>query len=56
MHRFCVKFFESEDGATSIEYALIALLISTTIISTVTNIGTSLSGIFTNVNAGFVGK
>jgi len=51
-----VKFLNDEDGATAIEYALIALLISTVIVSAASSIGTSLNGVFTNVNSGFVAK
>ena len=56
MLQILAKFLENEDGATAIEYALIALLISTVIISATTNIGTNLNNIFTRVNAGFVAK
>ena len=50
------KFAENDDGATAIEYALIATLISIVIVSAATNIGTNLGNIFTKVNAGFVAK
>ena len=56
MPQIFVKFFENEDGATAIEYALIALMISIVIITATTNIGTNLSNIFTRVNAGFTAK
>jgi pilus assembly protein Flp/PilA len=38
-----------ENGATAIEYGLIAALISVVIISAITAIGTSLSGTFSSV-------
>ena len=47
------EFLDNEDGATAIEYALIALSISIVIITAVTNIGTNLNSAFTKVNAGF---
>jgi pilus assembly protein Flp/PilA len=43
------RFFANEDGATAIEYALIASLIALVIITTVTAVGTSLSSTFNSV-------
>jgi pilus assembly protein Flp/PilA len=54
MPRLFTDFLNDEDGATAIEYALIALLISLLVISGATNIGTNLVGVFTKVNTGFV--
>jgi pilus assembly protein Flp/PilA len=51
--RTLVRFAGNEDGATAIEYGLIALLISTVIISSTRNLGNTLVNIFTQVNAGF---
>jgi pilus assembly protein Flp/PilA len=48
-----VKFADDENGATSIEYALIALLISTVILVSVRSVGTTLVNIFTMVGNGF---
>jgi pilus assembly protein Flp/PilA len=48
-----VRFIESEDGATAIEYGLIALLISTVIVASTRSIGLTLNSVFTQVNAGF---
>lgn len=56
MPQIFVAFLENEDGATVIEYALIALLISIVIIAATMSIGTNLNTIFTKVNAGFVAK
>lgn len=39
----------NEDGATAIEYGLIAALIAVVIITAVTGIGTNLTGKFTQV-------
>jgi pilus assembly protein Flp/PilA len=46
MLRFFRKLRKDENGATAIEYGLIAGLISVLIIGGVTVIGTSLQGIF----------
>jgi pilus assembly protein Flp/PilA len=43
------RFFKNEDGATAIEYGLIAALIAVVVIGAVTTVGTSLSGTFANV-------
>ncbi|WP_072385877.1 Flp family type IVb pilin [Hyphomicrobium sp. CS1BSMeth3] len=47
------RFQKDASGATAIEYALIAGLISIVIVASATAIGGSLSDIFTKVNAGF---
>jgi pilus assembly protein Flp/PilA len=44
-------FFRDERGATAIEYALIASLISIVIVAAVTAIGGSLSGTFNDAAA-----
>ena len=43
------KINEDETGATAIEYGLFAALIAVVIIVAVTNIGSSLNDVFTNV-------
>ena len=43
------RFAASESGVTGIEYALIGSLVAVVIVSAVTKIGTTLSGIFTSV-------
>jgi pilus assembly protein Flp/PilA len=48
-----VRFLRDERGATSIEYALIASVISIVIVGAATSIGSSLEGIFEAVAAGF---
>jgi pilus assembly protein Flp/PilA len=49
-----MSFFKSlardEQGATAIEYGLIAALIAVAAITAMTNLGSTLSGTFTNVN------
>ena len=44
------RFFANEDGATAIEYGLIAALIAVVVIGAVTAVGTNLSSTFTNVS------
>ena len=41
------KLIRDESGATAIEYALIASLISVAIITTATQVGTSIGDVFT---------
>lgn len=48
-----IAFVQAEDGATSIEYALIATFIAMAIITSVTAIGVNVSNVFTNVAAAF---
>ena len=45
------SFFKNESGATAIEYGLIAAGIAVAIITAVNGVGTSLSGVFTNVSS-----
>lgn len=47
------NFLRDQSGATSIEYALIAVGVSITIIAAVQGIGTSMSAKFTAVSNGF---
>ena len=44
------SFLKDEHGATAIEYAMIAAFIAIAIVGAVTSLGTSLNGIFANVN------
>ena len=44
-----LKLIKNEEGATAIEYGLIAALIAVAAIAAMSNIGTSLSGTFTTV-------
>ncbi len=48
-------FLRNEDGATAIEYALIAGGISIAIVATVQAVGTSLTGTFTSVSNALAG-
>jgi pilus assembly protein Flp/PilA len=42
----------NKEGATAIEYGLLAALIAVAIIATVAAVGTALNGTFTNVETG----
>ncbi|KAB2836535.1 MAG: Flp family type IVb pilin [Caedimonadaceae bacterium] len=44
-----VSFFRNEDGATAIEYGLIAALISVAILAVLSTIGTDLFNVFTKI-------
>lgn len=46
------KLFRNEEGATAIEYGLIAALISVVIITAVTTLGGNLNNTFTSVSNG----
>jgi pilus assembly protein Flp/PilA len=43
------RFLANDDGATAIEYGLIAALIAVVIITAVTTVGVNLSGTFNTV-------
>lgn len=45
------NFAANEDGATAIEYGLIAALIAVGIIAAATTLGNSLSNLFTSISA-----
>ncbi|WP_135211043.1 Flp family type IVb pilin [Vitreimonas flagellata] len=49
------KFLNNEDGATAIEYGLIAALIGVAIIVAVSAVGTSLDTTFTDVSTALDG-
>ncbi len=46
------RFVSNDDGATAIEYALMASLIALFIIAGVQTVGTKVSTVFTEVGAG----
>ncbi len=43
------KIFKNEDGATAIEYGLIAALIAVAAIAGMSSLGTNLGGTFNNI-------
>jgi pilus assembly protein Flp/PilA len=47
--RFMGKLLRDDNGATAIEYGLIAALISVVIITAVTLVGSNLSGVFNSI-------
>jgi len=47
-----VKFIKNEDGATAIEYGLIAALVSVAAIGAMTTLGTNLRATFTSAATG----
>ena len=44
-----IKLLKNEDGATAIEYGLIAALIAVAAIAALQLVGTDLSAVFTNI-------
>ena len=50
MTNYMRNFYADENGATAIEYGLIAALISVVIITAITAVGTRLSATFTAVS------
>jgi pilus assembly protein Flp/PilA len=48
-----VAFLRSDEGATSIEYALIAAFIAIVIVTAVTNVGQDVAGVFNTVESNF---
>jgi len=47
-------FFQDESGVTSIEYALMAALISIVIVASATTIGPNLQGIFDRIGTALI--
>ncbi|NIJ40769.1 pilus assembly protein Flp/PilA [Parvibaculum indicum] len=51
MSQFLKSFAKNESGATAIEYGLIAAGIAVAIIFAVNTLGSTLKGVFTDVNS-----
>ena len=47
-----VRFMQEEEGATAIEYGLLAALIAAVIVGTVGTLGQTVNTAFSNVNTG----
>ncbi|MGV6821160.1 MAG: Flp family type IVb pilin [Parvularcula sp.] len=56
MTNLFTRFAKDEDGATAIEYGLIAALIAVAIITAVGSLGDRLNAAFTSVNTGLEGE
>ena len=54
MKKMIKRFLMEEDGVTAIEYGLIAGLIAVVIIAVLISVGTSLNGIFGEVDTALV--
>ncbi len=54
MKQALVKFFRDEEGASAIEYGLIAGLVAVALIVALTALGTNLAGFFTGIGAKLV--
>ena len=50
------SFLKSEDGPTATEYAVMLALIIVVCLTAIQTLGTSVSGIFTDVNTGISGS
>lgn len=55
MRNLVSKFVNDEEGATAIEYGLIAALIAVAIIGAITAVGDNLSDTFDDVASGLAG-
>jgi pilus assembly protein Flp/PilA len=51
LKRALLSFFSDENGATAIEYGLIAAGIALAIIAVVNGLGTNLNGQYTSINS-----
>lgn len=49
MKQSIMRFWRDEEGATAIEYGLIAGLIAVVLVGTLTNVGTSLRTVFQTI-------
>ncbi|MGE5512287.1 MAG: Flp family type IVb pilin [Bacteroidota bacterium] len=47
------RFIDDVSGATAVEYAFLAVLISVVLVAAATSIGTELATVFNNVDTGF---
>lgn len=50
MKTWIQRFWREEDGASAIEYGLLAALIAVVIAGSVKAVGTTLNGVFSSVN------
>jgi pilus assembly protein Flp/PilA len=52
--RFTNRLWKNDDGATAIEYGLLAALIAVAILAIVSTLGGTLEGVFSTVNSELV--
>jgi len=50
MLKSIMNFVRDEEGASAVEYGLLAALIAAVIVGAVTMLGTTLQGVFTDIN------
>jgi Flp pilus assembly pilin Flp len=55
MQKALLRFWRDEEGATAIEYGLIAGLIAVVIVTALTTLGTDIQGVFQNISAAISG-
>ena len=51
-----VEFVKKEDGPTAVEYAVMLALIIVVCLTAIQTLGTSVQGVFTDVNTGISGS
>jgi pilus assembly protein Flp/PilA len=56
MQALLKRFLTSEDGPTATEYAVMLALIIVVALTAIQTLGTSVTGVFTDVNAGIGGS
>lgn len=56
MKQAVLRFLRDEEGATAIEYGLIAGLIAVVLITTLTTLGTDIGAVFTKISDAVTGK
>ena len=55
MLRAITKFVRDEEGASAVEYGLLAALIAAVIMGTVAALGNTINGVFTRINGALGG-
>lgn len=51
MRNIINRFIKAEEGATAIEYGLIAALVAVVLVGVLTTLGTKLTATFTSINS-----
>ena len=55
MKNAIIRFLREEEGASAIEYALIAAMVAVVVAAFVTPVGTAVTGIFNDICVGLTG-